>query len=48
MDGEDLYYERWWYARLRGITLRAWAELPPSIQRVWNERADPSPGVQIR
>lgn len=37
--GCDLYYERWWKARLRGITLRSWHELSASIRRGWDERA---------
>jgi hypothetical protein len=37
--GADLYAARWWDMRMKGIELRAWRELPSSIQRVWNERA---------
>jgi hypothetical protein len=39
VTGEELYGERWWWARLRGIELRSWAALPASIRAVWNERA---------
>lgn len=37
--GRELYYDRWWTARLRGIVLRSWETLPTAIRRVWDERA---------
>lgn len=39
MDGRELYLERWWKARMMGIVLSHWNELPPHTQRIWDEKA---------
>ena len=43
MTGEQLYDERWQWAKQRGISLDEWGALRPEVKDIWQQRAARGP-----